>query len=101
MLVLFGVKVILTNSVYIQGMFKLSFFSKLKEIQQSLFSSLIANTVVLTDGFVPNDEILNSTIGKSNGDFYRNVLSKIYSVEENIGKKDNWNQVMSVRNLIK
>lgn len=55
--------------------FPLAVKTKLEAIAFELYPHLIDDSVILLDAFLPPDLLLNSNIGKRNGEVYQNILN--------------------------
>ena len=74
----------------LEDYFSLDIKNKLHSLKFDIYPTVINDSIILIDTFMPPDELLNSTVGKYNGDIYNNIMSKVRSVGINIGKKNNW-----------
>ena len=85
------------KSHYLTGKLSLSFFNTLNEIELEVNSSMVNDMVVFTDLFGLPDWLMNSTLGKSDGDVYRHIIAKLYSRGDNFGKTEHWDEILKIR----
>lgn len=97
MLTLHMIRLVEDDFDYFESSFSLDLKQKLKALSYELYPSVINDSLILIDSQLPPDELLNSTIGKSNGDVYRNIMNKVLSVRDNVGKFDNWKELNKLR----
>ena len=85
------------KSHYLSGKMNTRFFNVLDELSLEVHSSMVNDMVVFTDLFAAPDWLMNSTLGKSDGDVYRHIIAKIYSKGENFGKSEDWGEILKIR----
>lgn len=69
--------------------------NKLEKVTLGMENDLI----VFADSFMPNDQIVNSTLGVRNGDVYSAIINKIRSDPKNLATKLNWDQIVKIRKI--
>ena len=82
---------------YLSGRMNIRFFNVLGEVELELYASMVNDMVVFTDSFALPDWLMNTTLGKSDGDVYRHIIAKIYSRGENFGKSEHWGDILRIR----
>lgn len=82
---------------YLSGKFGVKFFTAMDEISLEINNQMVDDMIIYTDTISPPDWVMNSTLGKSDGDIYRNIIAKLYSNPENFGKSEHWSEIMRIR----
>ena len=100
MFLIFSLDSLKKKGHYFSGILNLEFFKKIDVLMLDLYPTVLNELIVMFDAFLPPDEILNSTLGDSNGDPYQNIVDRIYSDGKNFGDNDNWEDIMRIRNMI-
>lgn len=101
LLAVFGITKLRSEAHYLSEHAGLEFFKKLDELSLHFNNIVINDLVVLGDIITPPDVVLNSSLGSSDGDVYRNIISKIYSNGKNFGKSENWTETLKIRGFKK
>lgn len=94
---IFALNSITESSHYLNDVLKLEFFTNISYFLLHIYSGILNEFVHFSDVIINDDILLNSTLGNSKGDPYRIIMNKIRSDRDNMGKKDNWDNIMKLR----
>ena len=97
LLIVFAIDKIKNKNHYLSETCTLDFYRNLDDISLNVNESLIDDLVILGDVMVLPNELMNSTLGNSDGDVYRRILSKLYSSEGHFGKDKYWGETLKIR----
>lgn len=97
LLIVFVIDKIKNKNHYLSETCTLEFYKNLDDISLNVNESIVNDLVVLGDVMVLPDELMNSTLGNSDGDVYRRILSKLYSTPGHFGKDKYWRETLKLR----
>lgn len=96
-LVIYGIEQLREKGHYLSEVLSVEFYKALNDILLEVNKSVVSDMVVLGDVLLLPDEFNLTTIGKSDGDVYRNIISKIYGRSEHFGKDESWKDTLGYR----
>ena len=88
-----------TEGQYLVEEMNLKFFQTVDNILVNIYPTLISDYIVFADSTQIPDVFFRSTLGDSNGQPYKNIITRIYADEENFGKR-NWESIMKLRKMM-
>lgn len=78
-------------SYYLSGSVRMATFNKLFELERVVGQSIIPDLIVFLDIVTMPDEILCSTLGVSNGEYYQEIIRRLYDSQNPLfGPTKSW-----------
>lgn len=77
---------------YLSSAVSLPMFNKLFDIERALCGQIVPDLIVFTDAIMLNDSVLNSVLGRSDGEYAQAMIAKLYS-NKLFGRSEDWNHV--------
>lgn len=94
---IFGYTIFKESAATMNGLFDSETWSKLDEMLQDLYHSVLPDLVPFFDGLSTPDWLLKSAIGHSDGNAYDRLIQAAFTEGKNFGRVDYWRDLLKWR----